>query len=234
MGKNRKVENIDWTTIVIMINRAIQETMINTLAYKQWSYYKTCVVSHGTSIPRDFIRQIRCLVSKTGHPPFNEARHVQAEEFNNLHYWKKNVYWNSSSPSNPIYSFWGDNLQQFIMISPNTTYQTGTCPDGYVYNLHDMSGILEYYYMPADLVNNDGAVEIPFEYWELLILGVMRRIYLYQSEPIMIAAIQKETQAYSVNLENRFLGLRTSEKRVLDNFTEEVIPYKSFKPFKRS
>ena len=58
MGKYRTGLNIDWTTMLRFVNRAITEVMVMTIPYKDWAYVTQLTVTDGTIITNRFLKPI--------------------------------------------------------------------------------------------------------------------------------------------------------------------------------
>lgn len=217
---NQRNEHLDWTTITLFINRALQEVAISTLQYKEWYFTKTIDVTDGMALPLDYIKFTRVICNQTaGH--YFEARYCDPKEFNALDYWKQ-TGWTRRTYENPIFTLWGSPVS--IYLSPSTRTQTGTAPQGYYYVPSTVTGKLEYYTLPARLVNPTDAVQIPYDYFDYIVLATMRRVCSYVSDPQMLVSIQRELGGATQKIINRYSEVRKVERRQIDSFIEPVIP----------
>lgn len=62
LGKHRDEINLGNESMVQMINAAQREIELLTLPYKDWSYTAKLRVTHLTTIPQNYIKNIRLLV----------------------------------------------------------------------------------------------------------------------------------------------------------------------------
>lgn len=111
----------------------------------------------------------------------------------------------------PVYWLWGDNN-----VNP-TRFVIYLAPDTY-------SGILEGHFIPQDLVNPTDIVTIPYEFIDLVVLGVMMRAYFkFQGQAGIREAIEKVAMERQ-NILNKFIEKRRAEEKELESFEEEVNP----------
>lgn len=216
LGKQRS-EHLDYTTIVVCINRAIQEVCAATLQYKEWYYVKTLSVSDGDALPLDFLKVSRVICSHG--TAYSEARYADPKEFNEVDYWKINGF-NRSTNADPVYTIWGG----LIYLSPSTRHQTGVAPNGYYYSTATVTGKLEYYAMPTQLAASSDAVAVPYDYWDYIILAALRRLGTYLSDPSMILNVQRDLGSVGQKILNRYMDIKKAEARQIDSFVEPVPP----------
>jgi len=233
--------NFDWDTLVIMANKSIKEVLVKTLPYKDWAYVETLYVSNGTILPRRFLKAIRVLISETGGSPFNEARYVDVKEWYSVTNWQRKSAWNMASLERPIYTLWGylvtpatpslNTARVSIHLAPNSGGQTGTAPPGIEYYTGaDMSGIMECYTVPADLVGDADVIPIPAEFEELVVLNTLLRWVSKVADTQTLLGIQRQIAIERQKITERYMEKQRTEDRELASFTDPVPPFFDRKP----
>ena len=225
----RKASNIDYTTIKKYINDSIKCIIASTLPYKDWEYVARLSVSHQTQLPREYIKHLRVLLSETGSPPYSEARYVDPLEYHYLTDWYQGHSWNKASKTHPVFTLWGTvdvngNSRLTIYLAPNTDDQTGTVPTGYTYYTYTMSGFMEYYAFPADLINDTDLIGIPYEYEDYFLNYVLSKVYSALGEKDMTLNVYKQLMAEQSKIVKLYQEKIRTEKRELESYTDETIP----------
>jgi hypothetical protein len=234
MGKHRTEENSDYITIVNFINASIKETMKTTMMYKDWAYISTISVQHKTILPRNFVKPIRVLVSTNGEAPYKEARMADPKEIYTVTDWRDLYSWNRATKQNPIYTIWGDRQMSLsaqampsrlsIYLYPNTEYQTGTAPAGYIYHNYEVLGIMDCYLMPDNIFEDSDILSIPYEFIELVVLLTLARC-LSKTTPINILTdIQQQVMVEQQRITSLFTKNRIAGKKQLTSYIEPVQP----------
>lgn len=227
-GNQRNNENIGWSSTVQLINRAIRETVISVLPYKDYAFIEQVSVANGTILPWRYIKSIRMLLSASGDPPYWEARYANPKEYFSVSNWKLKHSWNQSVINNPIYTIWGsgasliEHSQVTVYITPNTAYQTGTAPSGYNYYTDDFAGILEFYSTPPDISLETDEVPIPYEFIELVVLSTLIRLYARTGQKELLQIKQKQIVEERNNVLRLFRERNNMENRNLIGYREPV------------
>lgn len=234
-------ENFDWDTLVLFINRAMQEVLTRTLPYKDWAYLDTIAVTHRMTLPREYIKFVRVLVSSAGRAPFLEARYVDAKEWYATTNWQRQQEWNKASIINPIFTLWGyvvnfavaaqNDAQVTIQIAPNTDFQTGTAPAGTNYYAGpNYSGIMEFYRMPQLITADNALLPIPPEFEELMVLSTLVRLLAKVGSVDRLPELQKMILLERSRITDRFMEKQRTADKELDSFVEPVPPIINMPP----
>lgn len=236
LGPNRTATNMDWLTMVKYANRAIREVMFITLPYKDWAYISTINVTHMMMLPQRFIKPVRVMLSEDGYAPYREARRVDVREYFGLTNWEARSHWTSATEIVPVYMIWGRHLNQqavgasattsdvTIYLAPNTDYQTGDAPSGYVYNTADWSGVMDCYLAPEDISGDSDIVNIPYEFEELVIYLAMKRFLARDAYPDMLKKVESMVMQEFTTVYPRYIEKRRTEKESLEEYQDPVQP----------
>lgn len=231
LGGHRTAENLDWDTIVRLINNSINEVLFKTLAYKDWSYISQMQVANQAVLPVEFIKAVRVMLRSNENNPYHEARYVSPKEFFTLSNWKNEQIWNQGLAQVPIYTLWGNinipanQAQQFVIwIYPNGQYLQGQPPAGYAYNSDVMQGYMEFYRSHTFLANNGDLIPIPYEYEDILINYILLRIFAKTGNLVQADFIKSQLDPEVKRIQEMFQEKRRTEKRILDSFAEPLVP----------
>lgn len=183
LGTLRTGENLDYRTIVNLINYSVKEIVSKYLPFKEWTNRYNTYISDQSLVPLNLIKPIRVLLSVSGLAPYNEARRVDVRELYNLMSWEKRNSWNRASVLNPVYAFWGfpdpGNLtpSRKILLAPNVRYQIGVSPPYFEYDTQNVSGYMEYYGMPYALSDVGDRIQLPYEFEDMVVPLTLSRVY---------------------------------------------------------
>lgn len=218
MGQHRTATNLDWGTAVLFVNRGWKLVMTRLLPVQEWMWINRINVGWGTVMPVDFIRPRKALLSVLGTPPYVEARYVDPREFWTLSDWYKGQSWNSATIQNPVYTIAGIRTvpnvgaipmttQRVFYSAPYTLDMTLPLPPGFnppnlPPGVQFMSGVLEYYSMPPDVLAPGALLPLPMEYHNLAIHYALLYVVLkynpqaIEAVNVMIDALEAEVREY--------------------------------------
>jgi hypothetical protein len=222
----RIAENVSYLNVVYALNHSIKEAMSLTLPYKDWAYTTTVGVVHRQALPRQYLGYIRVLLSATGQAPFAEARYVDPKEWWSLTDWYAANSWTKGLGTNPIFTVWAVNGVPTFFCYPNTDFQTGTAPmySRYVLPTEQMSGLMEYYHSPDELILDTDVLNMPYEFEEFIILGAVWRVASKVLDEQLLQLIHQSLNAEKEKIYKLATEKKRTEKRDLDSFVEPVIP----------
>ena len=248
LSQHRTAINLDYGTVVMFINRSVREALVKTLAYKDHAYINrfdvttgapaayAALLAAGIALPANYIKYKRVMLTD-GEEGFKEARYVDIREFFTLSDWYGRQSWDMATVENPIFTIWGPQdttpgtplIQSFprIYIAPYTnavfTNQTGTVPSGFTYYTGtQLSGYMEAYMAPEDLVNAADQLPLPYEFEELIInLTIMRCLAKMESTSLEFYRFQSSDEMSK--LRKRYLERTATSKMDLEAFVD-VIP----------
>jgi hypothetical protein len=230
----RTVENIDWYSLVNDMNRAIKETIMTTLPYKQWMNVSSINIAHLQVLPRNFIRPIRLITSANGGPPFIEARYVKPAEYFNLTDWQSSNPWNRCSLVNPLYTLFGQEFQATLpngtptaltmYIAPNQTHYQSPVITNNTPQVASMSGILDCYLMPPDIRLSTDTLPIPYECENMVIMLTAIRVLSKIGDIQPLQSIYQKVLSERKVILAAFKEQIRTEKRELDSFVEPITP----------
>ena len=228
--KQRLNTNMDWDSLVVLANRAAKEVIVQTIPYKDWAYTSQINVGPvSTTLPQNYLKFIRVMLSPTGSAPYYQARYVAVKEFHRLTNWNQAHDYNRSYEKNPIFTIWAQkdiagNNRLLCLVAPNQLDQTGTAPSWAEYDTSAYQGVMEYHLVP-EIVNPTDPIQVPYDYERLLVLKTLERVYQRTDAPMLFEETQRQITEERKRLVDLFLEKRRTEKRDLDSFTEPVIPF---------
>lgn len=219
LGDHRSDINLDWKTLVNYVNHSVKEVSSLVMPYDGQSFLRRIEdIENGDSIPREFVRTSRLLVEKEAGV-FYEARDVDIKEYFSVTN-SVNIHdFNHSYDYAGIYTFWGQ-------------ADTGADPIDFRIYIYpdDLTGILDYYSMPAEITQDNDVVPLPEEYIEMVVYGTMQRVYARTTQHAQIMEIQRRLAAEKMKIMELYVAKRETEKRELDSFVEPVVPFIPSKP----
>lgn len=226
MNKYRSGMNFDFASIANYVNRAVIEVVMKTLPFKDWAYTSSFNVTNRTQLPTNYLSYQRVLLSEDGNAPYREARYVDIREYYSTTNWLNGHSWNRSMVSKPIFTIWGTGRpsRPTILLSPNTEYQTGIQPSGFIYDTIDVSGILEYHPAPDKVLKSTDVLPIPYEFEDMVILSTLMRVYAKVGASELLQNVQVKFTTESTKISEMFIERRRTAKRELDSFIEPVVP----------
>jgi len=228
MGNIRSEINMDWSTVVRSVNRAIREATFAFLPYKEWMNNNVMVVTHRIALPQNFLSPIRVLLSQDGDPPYIEARPVDAREFQSINSWYNRNVWNMGVNIKPAYTIWGETVntvrRTVLHIAPNDDYETGTAPTGYTYNGMTLSGVMEYYTAPNFVTVAATTLPIPYELEEYVVLMAVERMISKSGEIDEVTRAHVLVEKERKRLMEMLSEKRRTEKRELVSYVDPAVP----------
>lgn len=218
LGGHRSAENVDWLTLATYINQGLEETMMAVMPLKEWAFTTSIEVQHLDVLDVNFIAPIRVLVSKTGQPPYQEARRIDVKEWFTIQNTEQRQQWNQSTYENPTYMVWG----RVLYLHPSTTWDP-TIPT-------TISGIMDCYTIPPRVYTPNGTLLMPYEYEELIILLAVERVLSRTMDNELLGELTQAIQRERNNVIEQYMKRQHAQKRTLESFVEPVAPLVQPKP----
>ena len=234
LSKYRTRENLDYDNVMKYVNNAIKELYVLLLPYREYAYHSSLTVQHLDTLPTGFYKHIRLIMNVRELDPatgYVEARYVTPREYYTITDWNRGQDWNRSRVTNPVFTFWNEGQSSSngilspdlvqIMISPNLSLAE---PSPVI--TANLTGTLEYYGLPADLVAETDALDLPSMFEEFVITAAVNR-FLFKAVPGKdVENYIKSLQEQKASFKQRMDVLEYNVKRELDNFLVPVAPYK--------
>ena len=212
LGDHRSAINLDWDTLVRYANHSIREIASLVIPYEGEAFLRRMTIANESAIPREFVRRSRLLVERS-EGVYDEARYADIKEYFNITN-SINIHdFNHSYDHAGIYTFWG----QADTTSVPIEFRIYTHPT-------DLTGILDYYSMPAELTADTDVVPIPEEYIDIVIYTIMQRIFARTTIHAQITEVQKRLAQEKSKIFELYIAKQKMESRELDSFIEPVVP----------
>lgn len=220
--------NFDHEYLLTQVIQAIRYSEFFLLPFKVWAFKDNLLVTHRAILPLTFIAPIKLTILNSQ----TEARYVDFREYYQLVNWRYKHDWNQPRQTNPIYTITGVNQNKVIFIAPNTDYQTGNPPQGFTYyNGPPLIGILEFYSCPDfTTLNEQSLFPLPDEFKKIIVLEATIRILSKVSDRERLLNLHKELLEDKTTMWNNYVQRLASERREMDDFTEQVPPFVSPPP----
>lgn len=236
--KFRTRENLDFESGLIYINNSITELYTILLPYKEFAYHSQMEVTHKTALGRNFYRPIRLIINNREEDTLTsliEARKVTPGEWFTVTDWQRSQKWNRASLNNPIYTIFNygvvgndgiltpNELQ--ILIAPNIDVPY---PDIEVTT--DLVGLLEYYGLPQDLVNETDVMDVPGLYEEYILNNAVQKFLFKSSGGSDVESYIKASMEQKQMLQSKLETMNYTVKRELESFIVPKAPYTPNEP----
>lgn len=220
-------ENLDWNTVVHYANQAVKEISLLAYHHKQWAYIKRDQVTFyntGFNINRNMIKVIRMLFTENADftPPFVEGRFADPREYYIVARTPAEGViphsWNRYTNKTPIYTIWGSRSAWVAGDHIGESYSS------VYYSPSTMYGLLEYYAIPEDVINEDDKLPIPYEFEDYITLSCLYRLFSRIGTPELASPLYKRLGMERNAILKIFEKGKILEKRELDNFADAVMP----------
>jgi len=241
--KHKTPENISFETVLMYINSAIKELYTMLLPYKEFAYHTSLVISHNNIVPRNFYKPIRLICDSmniaTGVAPnikqgLIEAKYVSPYEYYTFTNWHNKHSFNSATTVTPYYTIWnfgeypinnGNALvpaDMRIKIAPNADLRRPGL------NL-DISGVLEFYALPPDLIVPSDTMDLPI-FYEEFVLNIAISRYMIKVLNLQVEDNHKTIKQLKADMLRKLQIVDYNLKRELDNFFEPTLPFRMVAP----
>lgn len=220
LGSHIANMNTDTETIIIMVNRSIQEIYSKILPYKDWSIRSQLSIKNGDWLTENYKSIERVVVYDDNILEQREARHVAVKEFYSLAIDTNWQIWNKCNNDRPIYTIYGNKL--YIAPLLNGIYGDPT-DDG----VSGKNAIVDCYIVPVFTENMTDKMLLPVEFKELIVLSAMNRILFKTSDRSQLYTLFGAMNNLESDLFNAYRQHGVTQKQTLDTFVgADETPFK--------
>lgn len=199
--------DIDYSSMITLINRAIINIAFITTPYKKWHYINTVAAANGSRLPLDFIAKSK-FMANTGGALFIEARYCTIKEYGNFISERKAYY--RATLTSPVYTIWGNNditTQRILLVSPST-----------------ITGYFDYYGTPTRVSTVGDRLPIHDDYYNLLINICVSYVLQKHNTLVLYEFAQKAIIAERKKLLAEFMTARNIETKESSDYVLPVPP----------
>lgn len=211
LGSHISGMNTDTETIIIMVNRSIQEIYSKILPYRDWAIRSQLDIKNGDWLTENYKSIERVVVYDSDVSEQREARRVAVKEFYSLAMDTNWQLWNRCNNDRPIYTIYGNKIYIAPLLNGAYGDPTADGADG-------KKAIVDCYMVPVFTENLDDKLLLPAEFKELIVLSAMNRILFKTSDRSQLYTIFGQINNIEMDLYNAYKQHTVTQKQTLDTF----------------